>query len=179
MDQPAEHPPSPRTPSPEPAALPLTGDHGADWQPVSPLLTGIRRVTATAVLLPLTVAGVAMAALVTPWFAIAAGVFALLWIWLMWLIPRQVAAISWAELPEELAIRKGRVWRSMVTIPYGRIQYVDLTSGPYKRKKGLADIDVNTASPASSGDLPGLPVEVAEELRVRLSAHGEAQRAGL
>lgn len=159
--------------------LPLTGDHGAAWRPVSPLLTGVRRVTATAVLLPLTVAAVVMAVLVTVWFAVPATVFVVLWLWLMWLIPRQVTAISWAELPEELAIRKGRVWRSMVTIPYGRIQYVDLSSGPYKRKKGLADISVNTASPASSGDLPGLPVETAEELRVRLSAHGEAQRAGL
>lgn len=159
--------------------LPLTGDHGADWRPVSPQLAVVRRVTATATLLPLTAAAVVMAIVLTPWIAIVAGVLGLVWLWLMWLIPRQVAAISWAELPEELAIRKGRVWRSMVTIPYGRIQYVDLSSGPYKRAKGLADIAVNTASPASSGDLPGLPVEIAEDLRVRLSARGEAQRAGL
>lgn len=159
--------------------LPLIGDDGADWHPVSPLLAVVRRVSATAVLLPLTVASVALGVVVLPWLAVPAVVFVLIWLWLMWLIPRQVAAISWAELPEELAIRKGRVWRSMVTIPYGRIQYVDLSSGPYKRAKGLADITVNTASPASSGELPGLPVEVAEELRVRLSAHGEAQRAGL
>lgn len=159
--------------------LPLTGDHGAEWRPVSPQLSVVRRVTATAVLLPLAAAGAFMAVVLTPWLAVVPVVLGLVWVWLMWLIPRQVAAISWAELPEELAIRKGRIWRSMVTIPYGRIQYVDLSSGPYKRKKGLADIDVNTASPASSGELPGLPVEVAEELRVRLSAHGEAQRAGL
>lgn len=159
--------------------LPLTGDHGADWRPVSPQLAVVRRVTATATLLPLTAAAVVMAIVLTPWIAIVAGALGLVWLWLMWLIPRQVAAISWAELPEELAIRKGRVWRSMVTIPYGRIQYVDLSSGPYKRAKGLADIAVNTASPASSGDLPGLPVEIAEDLRVRLSARGEAQRAGL
>ena len=159
--------------------LPLTGDHGAEWRPVSPELSVVRRVTATAVLLPLAAAGAFMAVVLAPWLAVVPVVLGLVWVWLMWLIPRQVAAISWAELPEELAIRKGRIWRSMVTIPYGRIQYVDLSSGPYKRRKGLADIDVNTASPASSGELPGLPVEVAEELRVRLSAHGEAQRAGL
>ncbi len=155
------------------------GDHGADWRPVSPQLAVVRRVTVTATLLPLAVVGVIAAILLTPWLAIVPVLFLAVWVWSMWLIPRQVAAISWAELPEELAIRKGRVWRSMVTIPYGRIQYVDLSSGPYKRAKGLADIAVNTASPQSSGDLPGLPVEVAEDLRVRLSAHGEAQRAGL
>lgn len=159
--------------------LPLIGDHGADWRPVSPLLAVVRRVTVTAILLPLAVVGVIPAIVLTSWLAVVPLVLLAAWVWSMWLIPRQVAAISWAELPEELAIRKGRVWRSMVTIPYGRIQYVDLSSGPYKRAKGLADITVNTASPQSSGDLPGLPVEVAEDLRVRLSAHGEAQRAGL
>lgn len=159
--------------------LPLTGDDGAVWRPVSPELDTVRRVTATAIILPLVAVSVVLGVLLTPWIALTGIALMLLWLWLMWLVPLQVEAISWAELPEELAIRKGRLWRSMVTIPYGRIQYVDLSSGPYKRRKGLADISVNTASPASSGDLPGLPVEVAEELRVRLSAHGEAQRAGL
>lgn len=159
--------------------LPLTGDRGATWRAVSPQLSVVRRVTVTAVLLPLTGAAVLLGVFLSPWAALPAPVLMAVWVWLMWLIPKQVAAISWAELPEELAIRKGRLWRSMVTIPYGRIQYVDLSSGPYKRRQGIADITVNTASPASSGELPGLPVEVAEELRVRLSAHGEAQRAGL
>lgn len=159
--------------------LPLTGDDGAYWRPVSPELSTVRKVAATAVLLPLAVATAVAATFLTPWLVVATAVLAIVWLWLMWLIPRQVAAISWAELPEELAIRKGRLWRSLVTIPYGRIQYVDISSGPHKRSKGLADITVNTASPASSGDIPGLPIEVAEELRVRLAAHGEAQRAGL
>lgn len=159
--------------------LPLRGGHGADWQPVSPALSTVRRVTATASLLPVAVALGVAAAFTWLWLAIGSVILVLLWLWLLWLIPRQVAAISWAELPEELAIRKGRMWRSMVTIPYGRIKYVDLNSGPYKRKKDLADITVNTASPESSGDLPGLPTQVAEELRVRLAARGEAQRAGL
>lgn len=168
-----------RPPSPAPAVLPLTGDHGAHWRPVSPELGTVRQVSATAVLVPLAIASAVAAALLTPWLVVVTVVLALVWLWLLWLLPRQVAAISWAELPEELAIRKGRMWRSLVTIPYGRIQYVDISAGPYKRSKELADITVSTASPASSGDIPGLPVAVAEELRVRLAAHGEAQRAGL
>ena len=159
--------------------LPLTGDGGAQWRGVSPKLTTVRRVSVSAVLLPPALALAVGAVFIWPWMAVVSGVLLVLWLWLQWLIPRQVTAVTWAELPEELAIRRGRLWRSMVTIPYGRIQYVDLTSGPYKRSVGLADITVNTASPASSGDIPGLPLEVAEELRVRLSAHGEAQRAGL
>lgn len=166
-------------PSSEPAVLPLIGDSGARWRPVSPELSRVRRVSVTVVLAAVAVAGVVAAALITPWIVAVPVAAVLLWLWLMWLIPRQVSAISWAELPEELAIRKGRLWRSLVTIPYGRIQYVDISSGPYKRSRGIADLTINTASPASSGDIPGLPVDLAEELRVRLAAHGEAQRAGL
>lgn len=168
------------TPPPSvPSVLPLRGDHGADWRPVSPRLATVRRVSTTAVLLPFALGLAVVAASVEPWLAAGSAVVVLLWLWLLWLIGVQVRAISWAELPEELAIRKGRLWRRLVTIPYGRIQYVDLSSGPWLRRAGLADISVHTASPASSGSLPGLPAEVAEELRVRLAARGEAQRAGL
>lgn len=168
------------TPPPSlPAVLPLRGDAGADWHPVSPALVQVRRVSASAVLLPLAVACAVAAAFTWTWVAAGAVALLLLWAWLMWLVGVQVRAITWAELPEELAIRKGRLWRRLVTIPYGRIQYVDLSSGPYKRAKGMADITVHTASPTSSGDIPGLPAEVAEELRVRLAARGDAQRAGL
>jgi hypothetical protein len=159
--------------------LPLSGDHGADWRTVSPKLARVRRVSASAVLLPVALALAFSSVHLWWWLAVGAAALVLLWAWLMWLLGVQVRAITWAELPEELAIRKGRMWRRLVTIPYGRIQYVDLSSGPYKRTVGLADITVNTASPASSGDIPGLPSEVAEELRVRLAARGEAQRAGL
>lgn len=168
------------TPPPSlPAVLPLRGDAGADWHPVSPALVQVRRVSASAVLLPLAVACAVAAAFTWTWVAAGAVALLLLWAWLMWLVGVQVRAITWAELPEELAIRKGRLWRRLVTIPYGRIQYVDLSSGPYKRAKGMDDITVHTASPTSSGDIPGLPAEVAEELRVRLAARGDAQRAGL
>lgn len=178
MDEQPTGPPS-HTPAPGPMVLRLRGDDGVPWHPVSPALATVRRVSATAVLVPLAVACAVMAVVLWSWLAIGSVVLLLLWIWLMWLIGVQVRAISWAELPEELAIRKGRIWRRLITVPYGRIQYVDLTSGPYKRRLGLADIAVNTASPASSGDIPGLPADVAEELRVRLAARGEAQRAGL
>ena len=106
-------------------------------------------------------------------------VLLLLWAWLMWLVGVQVRAITWAELPEELAIRKGRLWRRLVTIPYGRIQYVDLSAGPIARRLGYARLEVHTASPSTSGVLPGLPTAEAERLRARLSDRGEALRAGL
>ena len=97
----------------------------------------------------------------------------------VWLIRRQVPAISWAELEEELVIRKGRIVRTLVSVPYGRLQYVDVQSGPLSRRLGMADVELHTASPESGGSIPGLPIEEAEALRTRLAARGEAQRAGL
>jgi uncharacterized protein len=64
-------------------------------------------------------------------------------------------------------------------VPYGRLQYVDIQSGPLARALGIASCEIHTASPESGGSLPGLPVAEAEALRSRLAARGEAQRAGL
>ena len=47
-------------------------------------------------------------------------------------------AITWIELPDEIVIRKGRVFRSLVSIPYGRLQYIDVQSGPLMRSRGIA-----------------------------------------
>src|SRR5699024_2110294 len=132
-----------------------------------------------AVAAPLLLVAVVLAAVLSPWAWIAVVVLPIGWVWAQVVILLQVPAISWAELPEELAIRRGRMGRSLVTVPYGRSQYVDLESGPLLRALGMAPITVNTASPESSGTVPGLPTQVAEELRVRLAARGEAKRAGL
>ena len=70
-------------------------------------------------------------------------------------------------------------WRSLVSIPYGRLQYADMGSGPVERRLGLASVTIHTANPASGGTVPGLPLPEAEALRERLTARGEAQRAGL
>jgi membrane protein YdbS with pleckstrin-like domain len=97
----------------------------------------------------------------------------------VWMVRRQVSAITWAELDEELVIRRGRLLRSLVSVPYGRLQYVDVQSGPLSRRLGMARVELHTASPESGGSIPGLPIAEAEALRTRLAARGEAQRAGL
>ena len=57
--------------------------------------------------------------------------------WVAWVIHRQVGAISWVELDEEIVIRKGRLFRTLVSVPYGRLQYVDIQSGPLARAFGV------------------------------------------
>ena len=155
--------------------------HGGDlpWQPVSSALVTARLlVLALTLLLPL-VASAVVAVLVTPWAWWGTLVVALVGLWAAWVVVRQVSAISWVELDEEIVIRKGRLFRTLVSVPYGRLQYVDIESGPLARTLGIASCEIHTASPESGGSLPGLPVAEAEALRTRLAARGEAQRAGL
>ena len=155
--------------------------HGGDlpWRPVSPRLARVRHITLAAFVVPLLVAVVLLGVLVSRWALLGALVVVALGAWSAWVIVRQVSAISWVELDEEIVIRRGRLFRSLVSVPYGRLQYVDIQSGPLMRSQGIATCEIHTASPESGGSLPGLPVAEAEALRARLSARGEAQRAGL
>jgi membrane protein YdbS with pleckstrin-like domain len=164
------------TPGPE---ITLFDDGGVAWQPVSPRLATTRTIGLVTVLV-LPAAGLLVSsALVSRWFWLGVGVVLVALLWGLWVIQRQVRAISWAELPEELVIRKGRLFRTLVSVPYGRLQYVDVQSGPLSRRFGMAEVELHTASPESGGSIPGLPLEEAEALRTRLAARGEAQRAGL
>lgn len=162
----------------DPDAVTLRGGN-LPWRSVSPELRTVRLLTLVGWLTPFLLALVVLAVLLSPWFWVGALVLALLLAWGAWLIVRQVSAITWIELPDEIVIRKGRVFRSLVSIPYGRLQYIDVESGPLMRSRGIASCEFHTASPESGGTLPGLPTEEAEALRGRLAARGEAQRAGL
>ncbi|WP_346767504.1 PH domain-containing protein [Knoellia koreensis] len=157
----------------------LFGDGGLDWRPVSPKLATARFVVLGCVaVLPL-LGALALAIFVSAWLWLAVAFVVVVVGWVAWVIGRQVPMISWAETAEELVIRKGRLFRTVVSVPYGRLQFVDVQSGPLARKFGMATVELHTASPESGGQIPGLPTEVAEQLRERLAARGESQRAGL
>ena len=63
----------------------------------------------------------------------------------------------------------GVIWKSYNTIPYGRIQNIDIYRGVIDRILGLSRLDIHTAgnnSPHfSEGRLPGLSVETAQQLQ--------------
>ena len=157
----------------------LFGDGGLDWRPVSPKLATARYIVLAGVaVLPL-LGALALAVFVSPWLWLAVAFIVVVVGWIAWVIGRQVPMITWAETAEELVIRKGRLFRTVVSVPYGRLQFVDVQSGPLARRFGMATVELHTASPESGGQIPGLPTEVAEQLRERLAARGESQRAGL
>ncbi|MFC7878094.1 PH domain-containing protein [Isoptericola sp. NPDC057391] len=152
---------------------------GVAWQRVSPRLVPARLISTAVTLAVPIVAGVVLALLVSPWFWLLAGVPAALLVWALLLVPRQVRAIGYAERDDDLLIRKGIMFRTLVVVPYGRMQYVDVEAGPLDRKLGIAKVQLHTASASTDADIPGLVPDEAERLRDRLTARGEARLAGL
>jgi len=97
----------------------------------------------------------------------------------LWLVPRQVGALRYAEREDDLLIRRGIMFRSLVVVPYGRMQYVDVAAGPLDRQFGIASVQLHTAAPATRATISGLPPAEAARLRDRLASRGEARLAGL
>ena len=100
-------------------------------------------------------------------------------VWNLWLIGRQVSAHRFLEAREDIIVARGRWWRSVTVVPYGRIQFIDLDEGPFLRVFGLATLKLNTASASSDAVIAGLPREDARALRERLSDRARERMAGL
>ena len=153
---------------------------GEPWVRVSPKLATLRRllnIGAGAVLLiGLTV----LAAMASIWAAVAVavlGVAALGWGWVV--VGRSVRSWGYAERAEDLLVTRGVLNRQLVVVPYGRMQFVDVTAGPLDRRFGLATVQLHTAAAASDAQIPGLVPAEAARLRDRLAARGEAGAAGV
>lgn len=114
-----------------------------------------------------------------PWGYCATGALVLLGLWVSWLIPRQVKAMAYGEGKTEFVVRRGIMFRSLTLIPYGRIQYVDISEGPIARHYGISSLRIHTASSETSGTVDGIPAEDAIRLRDMLAERGNAEMAGL
>lgn len=86
---------------------------------------------------------------------------------------------TYAERGDDLLVRRGVMFRRLTIVPYGRMQFVDVTAGPVDRMFGLATVQLHTAAAATDARIPGLNREVADRLRDRLAALGESRAAGL
>ena len=104
------------------------------------------------------------------------------WLWII--IPAFIVlCFIWAKLTyhfyhyelTEAGFRKelGVIYKKYVTIPYDRIQNVDIYRGIVARILGLSDLNIQTAGTSmqtmrGEGRLPGLSREVAEQVRDEL-----------
>ena len=88
---------------------------------------------------------------------------------------------SWQyqERDEDLVVKRGVAFRRLSVVPYGRMQFVDVTAGPIERLFKLSTIKLHTAAAATDARIPGLEQAEAARLRDQLASLGEAKAAGL
>jgi len=97
----------------------------------------------------------------------------------LWFLRRRFRAWRYLERAEDLVVVRGVMLRRLSVVPYGRMQYVDVTAGPVERLFGLATVKLHTAAAASDARVPGLEPAEAARLRDQLARLGEAKAAGL
>ncbi|MCU1578548.1 MAG: hypothetical protein JWP19_752 [Rhodoglobus sp.] len=95
------------------------------------------------------------------------------------LVPRRVRSIGYQLRQDDLLFRRGLMFQRFVSVPYGRMQLVDINRGPLDRAVGLSELRFVTAAAATGVAIPGLVAADAEELRDQLVALAESRRAGL
>jgi membrane protein YdbS with pleckstrin-like domain len=151
------------------------------WRRPDRRLLQVRRgLSLLLVTLPGLVAAGVLAVLLGPAEAAAAAVAtAALTGLLLVAVERRFAAWGYLEREDDLLVRRGVLVRRTSVVPYGRMQYVDVTAGPLDRRLGLATVTLHTAAAATDAAVPGLLAPEAARLRDRLAALGEARQAGV
>jgi membrane protein YdbS with pleckstrin-like domain len=97
----------------------------------------------------------------------------------LWVERRRYLSWSYQERGDDLVVSRGVMFRRLTVVPYGRMQFVDVTAGPWERLFGLSTVKLHTAAAATDARIPGLEPQEAARLRDRLAQLGEAKAAGL
>jgi membrane protein YdbS with pleckstrin-like domain len=94
-------------------------------------------------------------------------------------LTRRFSAWGYLERADDLLVRRGVLFSRLSVVPYGRMQFVDVTAGPLERSFGLATVRLHTAAAASDARIPGLESAEAARVRDQLAERGESHLAGL
>ena len=161
----------------------VAGDTAAveTWLHPSPRLLALRRLEVGGVALLVAVGGGVggglaagvVAALACIAAACAAGLAAAVF------ASRRVSAWAYVEREDDLLVARGVLVSRLSVVPYGRMQFIDVTAGPLERSFRLATVRMHTAAAASDARIPGLERDEAARLRDRLATLGEAQASGI
>ncbi|MET8573026.1 PH domain-containing protein [Streptomyces sp. NPDC004783] len=150
------------------------------WTGLPPGLLRMRRLLLVVWTGLLTIAaGIVPALLLAPAWAASALLPPALLVWGWRMLERNWRSWRYAERADDLLISRGVLWREETVVPYGRMQLVEVKSGPVERHFGLARVQLHTAAAATDAAVPGLDPKEAERLRDRLTELGEARSAGL
>lgn len=158
---------------------------GGEWRRVSPKLAVARRIVLVPVPALLALAATLVAALAPlPGYVRVplAVLAALLWLVTAWIwrwSGRNAASWGYLEAEDDLLVTGGVIFKRLVAVPYGRMQFVDVTAGPLDQRFGIASVTLHTASTETAATIPGVPADEAARLRDRLTDLGESHGAGL
>jgi hypothetical protein len=148
-----------------------------DWLRVNPKLRTYWHTLIILVSVPLLI--VATFVLVFAWkvatlkviaFVVVGGVVVLgTWSWL--LVTRRVRSIGYRIEERELKVSSGIMFRRVVSVPFARMQLVEVSAGPLERAFSLASVQLHTASASTDAKIPGLDPEQAAQLRDALASN--------
>ncbi len=96
-----------------------------------------------------------------------------------WFVRRRYRAWRYQERHEDLLVARGVMVQRLSVVPYGRMQFVEVTAGPIERLFHLSTVKLHTAAAASDARIPGLEADEAARLRDRLTELGESMAAGM
>jgi membrane protein YdbS with pleckstrin-like domain len=153
-----------------------------EWKRLSPKYRSMRRLTSLVVPpVLLTIPAVIVGVTTGRWW-----ISGLIWaaaivivIVRLGFVTRSWRSWGYVEREDDLYITHGVMFRSLIAVPYGRMQLVEVESGPLERAYELAAVTLKTASPETGARIPGLSPEEATRLRDRLTELGEARASGL
>ena len=104
---------------------------------------------------------------------------AIVFVVLLWLLlPLGYAIVAYNNycydvVEDRIKIEKGILWKKYISIPFNKIQNVDILRGPMNRILGISDLQIQTAGMSAistrfgslaEGRLPGLSKDEAEKL---------------
>ena len=75
---------------------------------------------------------------------------------LSWFLRRRFRAWRYQERNEDLLVARGVMVQRLSVVPYGRMQFVEVTAGPVERLFQLSTVKLHTAAAASDARIPGL-----------------------
>ena len=150
------------------------------WRAPSPRLLTLRRLEVAIATLVLVVAAVVIVALGAVVWGLAVLAAALvLGVVVERSLKRRFSSWGYLERADDLLVRRGVLVSRLSVVPYGRMQFVDVTAGPLERSFGLATVRLHTAAAASDARIPGLERAEAARVRDQLAELGESHLAGL
>ncbi|MEX2550553.1 MAG: PH domain-containing protein [Nitriliruptoraceae bacterium] len=188
MSQPPPQPPEPPPPPPQALGGPARAESGPvtvrpGEEVARPGLDDRERELAPAVVISWRITAALSSLLPAVVTSVLGFVFAGRWGWLVLALvvgaflfavvlypPMRFRRWRWQLSGLAVDMRSGVLVRRQETVPYFRIQQIDIVAGPVDRLLGLASLQVTTASASGSATLPGIEAESAPVVRVELLA---------